>query len=99
MRTSQELNKIATEKHGLGWLDAPVSGGVGGATAGTLTFMVGGTDSDFEVGKKVLEAMGKNIVHVGKAGSGLIAKLCNNLALANHMVGIPNPCIINIPII
>jgi 3-hydroxyisobutyrate dehydrogenase len=55
---------------GMACLDAPVSGGVGGASAGTLTFMVGGEDSAFAIGKPVLEAMGKRIVHCGGAGAG-----------------------------
>lgn len=66
-------------------VDAPVSGGVGGAEAGTLTFMVGGTPGDFEAVKPLLQAMGKNIVLCGGAGTGQIAKLCNNLVLGISM--------------
>lgn len=68
-------------------IDAPVSGGVAGATAGTLTFMVGGDQAVFEESKEILSAMGKNMVHVGAAGTGGVTKLCNNLGLAIHMVG------------
>jgi 3-hydroxyisobutyrate dehydrogenase-like beta-hydroxyacid dehydrogenase len=60
---------------------------VAGATAGTLTFMVGGDVKVFEESKEVLSAMGKNMVHVGSAGTGGVTKLCNNLGLAIHMVG------------
>jgi len=67
-------------------VDAPVSGGVGGAEAGTLTFMVGGDAKDFEAAKPVLQAMGKNIVHCGGAGNGQVAKICNNLMLAIEMI-------------
>jgi 3-hydroxyisobutyrate dehydrogenase len=67
-------------------VDAPVSGGVGGAEAGTLTFMVGGDAKDFEATKPVLQAMGKNIVHCGGAGNGQVAKICNNLMLAIEMI-------------
>mmetsp|Transcript_28036 Transcript_28036/g.47113 ORF Transcript_28036/g.47113 Transcript_28036/m.47113 type:complete len:204 (+) Transcript_28036:762-1373(+) len=68
-------------------IDAPVSGGVTGAAAGTLTFMVGGTQAALEQSKAVLGAMGKNIVHCGDAGAGGVAKLCNNLSLAIAMIG------------
>ena len=68
-------------------LDAPVSGGVGGAEAGTLTFMVGGEASALEAATPVLNDMGSNIVHCGGAGTGEVAKLCNNLSLAVSMVG------------
>lgn len=66
-------------------VDAPVSGGVGGAEAGTLTFMVGGAAADFDAAKPLLAAMGKNIVHCGAAGTGQVAKLCNNLILGISM--------------
>ncbi|MBI1209828.1 MAG: 3-hydroxyisobutyrate dehydrogenase [Alphaproteobacteria bacterium] len=71
----------------LDFLDAPVSGGVGGATAGTLTFMVGGEESAFARAKPVLEKMGKNIFHAGGAGNGQAAKICNNMLLAISMIG------------
>jgi len=67
-------------------VDAPVSGGVGGAEAGTLTFMVGGDAADFERAKAVLQAMGKNIVHCGGIGNGQVAKICNNMMLAIEMI-------------
>lgn len=71
---------------GLLALDAPVSGGTGGAVAGTLTFMCGGTAGAFAAGKPVLEAMGKRIVHCGGAGAGQAAKVCNNMILGATMV-------------
>ncbi|MFN3580315.1 MAG: 3-hydroxyisobutyrate dehydrogenase [Pseudomonas sp.] len=67
-------------------LDAPVSGGTGGATAGTLTFMVGGSKADFDQALPVLQAMGKNIVHCGPAGNGQVAKVANNMLLAISMI-------------
>ena len=69
-------------------IDAPVSGGVGGAEAGTLTFMVGGEDEDFTKSQDVLEAMGSNIVHCGGVGTGEVAKLCNNMILGISMIGV-----------
>jgi 3-hydroxyisobutyrate dehydrogenase len=67
-------------------LDAPVSGGVGGATAGTLTFMCGGSDQAFARAKPILEAMGKRIVHCGGPGAGQAAKICNNMILGATMI-------------
>ena len=67
-------------------LDAPVSGGVGGATAGTLTFMCGGSAEAFDRAKPILEAMGKRIVHCGGAGMGQAAKICNNMILGATMI-------------
>jgi 3-hydroxyisobutyrate dehydrogenase len=67
-------------------LDAPVSGGVGGATAGTLTFMCGGSDEAFARAKPILEAMGKRIVHCGGPGAGQAAKICNNMILGATMI-------------
>lgn len=69
-------------------LDAPVSGGVGGAEAATLTFMAGGTDAAFAKAKPVIEAMAKKIVHCGAAGSGQAAKICNNMILAISMIAV-----------
>lgn len=69
------------------FLDAPVSGGVGGAAAGTLTFMVGGEDEAFNRARPILEKMGKNIFHAGGAGNGQAAKICNNMLLAISMIG------------
>ena len=68
-------------------IDAPVSGGTGGATAGTLTFMVGGDDAAFAKALPVLEVMGKNIVHCGASGNGQVAKVANNMLLAITMIG------------
>ncbi len=73
---------------GIATLDAPVSGGVGGAKAATLTFMVGGSSHAFERGKPVLERMGKRIVHCGEAGNGQVAKICNNMILGISMIGV-----------
>ena len=67
-------------------LDAPVSGGVGGATAGTLTFMCGGSAEAFARAKPILENMGKRIVHCGGAGAGQAAKICNNMILGATMI-------------
>lgn len=75
----------ATEKD-FAMVDAPVSGGVAAAAAGTLTFMVGGEDSAFEHAKPVLEKMGKNIFHAGDAGNGQVAKICNNMLLGISMI-------------
>ncbi|MEQ1517819.1 MAG: 3-hydroxyisobutyrate dehydrogenase [Usitatibacteraceae bacterium] len=72
--------------HGNNMVDAPVSGGTGGAEAGTLTFMVGGDAADFEKAKPILHCMGKNIVHCGGAGNGQVAKICNNMMLAIEMI-------------
>ena len=67
-------------------LDAPVSGGVGGASGGTLTFMCGGSDEAFARAKPILENMGKRIVHCGGAGAGQAAKICNNMILGATMI-------------
>ena len=72
---------------GFDFLDAPVSGGVGGAEAGTLAFMCGGSDKAFARAKPILEKMGKRIVHAGGAGAGQAAKICNNMLLAISMIG------------
>ncbi len=77
----------AAEAKGIAAIDAPVSGGVGGAVAGTLTFIVGGTDAAFEKAKPVLSNMGKNVFHAGANGAGQAAKICNNMLLAIHMIG------------
>lgn len=71
----------------LRFVDAPVSGGVAAAKAGTLAFMVGGTEADFEDSKLVLAAMGSNIFRAGDVGAGQAAKICNNMLLAVHMAG------------
>lgn len=75
-------------KQGVVLGDAPVSGGTGGAQAGTLTFMVGASAEHFEVLKPVLAQMGKNIVHCGDVGTGQIAKICNNMLLGISMIGV-----------
>jgi 3-hydroxyisobutyrate dehydrogenase len=77
----------AAEKKGFDFLDAPVSGGVGGAEAGTLAFMCGGSDKAFARAKPILEKMGKRIVHAGGPGAGQAAKICNNMLLAVSMIG------------
>jgi 3-hydroxyisobutyrate dehydrogenase len=77
----------AAEKAGFDFLDAPVSGGVGGAEAGTLTFMCGGSDAAFERAKPILDNMGKKVVLAGGAGAGQAAKICNNMLLAISMIG------------
>jgi 3-hydroxyisobutyrate dehydrogenase len=83
--TAREVAMDARAK-GCPMVDAPVSGGVGGAEAGTLTFMVGGETKDFEAAEPVLRAMGRNIVHCGGVGNGQVAKICNNLMLAIEMI-------------
>ena len=78
----------AAEKQGLLMLDAPVSGGVGGATAATLTFMVGGSTQAFTRAESILQKMGKTIVHAGGAGNGQAAKICNNMILGASMIAV-----------
>ena len=73
---------------GMQMVDAPVSGGVGGAEAGTLTFMVGGETSAFDAAKPYLDIMGQNIFHAGGAGNGQVAKVCNNMLLGISMIGV-----------
>ncbi len=73
---------------GFDMLDAPVSGGTAGAAAGTLTFMVGGSEAGFARAAPVLQGMGKTIVHAGASGAGQAAKICNNLMLAVAMIGV-----------
>jgi len=77
----------AADKAGFDFLDAPVSGGTGGAEAGTLAFMCGGSDKAFARAQPILEKMGKRIVHAGGAGAGQAAKICNNMLLAISMIG------------
>jgi len=81
--------KMISEAHARGFemIDAPVSGGVGGAAAGTLTFMCGGAKKSFERAKPFLDIMGKNIFHAGDAGNGQVAKIANNMLLGIHMIG------------
>ena len=87
VQSAREVADGAAEA-GMLMIDAPVSGGVGGATAGTLTFMVGGPDAAFDQAKPYLEVMGKNIVHAGGAGNGQAAKICNNMILGITMIGV-----------
>ncbi len=85
--TAREV-AAAAAKQGNPMLDAPVSGGTGGAAAGTLTFMVGGSEADFAHAQPLLANMGKNIVHCGAAGNGQVAKVANNMLLGISMIGV-----------
>lgn len=87
VETARAVAKAADAK-GLPMLDAPVSGGVGGAQGATLTFMVGGSDAAFEQAEPVLADMGKTIVHAGAAGAGQAAKICNNMILGISMIAV-----------
>ena len=78
----------AAAVNGLAMVDAPVSGGVAGAQAGTLTFMVGGSEQAFERARPVLAHMGKTIVHAGSSGTGQAAKICNNMILGVSMIAV-----------
>ena len=78
----------AADSRGLPMLDAPVSGGVGGAKAATLTFMVGGSDAAFDRARPLLETMGRTIVHAGGPGNGQAAKICNNMILGISMIAV-----------
>ncbi len=77
----------ACEQEGIAMIDAPVSGGTAAAEAGTLTFICGGEAAHFEAAKAVLSAMGRHIFHAGASGAGQVAKICNNMLLAIHMIG------------
>lgn len=85
-QNSQRLAKVGTEKS-MRVIDAPVSGGVAAAAAGTLAFMCGGTEADVNAARPVLEAMGNNVFRAGDHGAGQVAKICNNMLLAIHMAG------------
>jgi len=87
VETSREVAGKA-EQAGLLMVDAPVSGGVGGAQAGTLTFMVGGSEAAFTQAEPYLAVMGKNIIHAGGAGNGQAAKICNNMVLGVTMIAV-----------
>ncbi len=76
-----------TEAQGYQMVDAPVSGGIAAAAGGTLTFMVGGADEAFARAQPILAAMGKAVIHAGGPGTGQVAKICNNMLLAIHMIG------------
>lgn len=73
------------QERGISFLDAPVSGGIGGAAAGSLTFMVGGSDEAFDTAKPIFDIMGQKAVHCGAAGAGQAAKICNNMILGVTM--------------
>lgn len=77
----------AAKARGIGMIDAPVSGGVGAAKAGKLTFICGGEESDVERARGVLGDMGKAVFRAGPSGAGQVAKICNNMLLAVHMIG------------
>ena len=85
--SARAAHALAAER-GIAALDAPVSGGVAGATAATLTFMVGGSAEAFARGKPILERMGKRVVHCGNAGNGQAAKICNNMILGASMIAV-----------
>ena len=85
--TAREVATLAAE-NGNPMIDAPVSGGTGGAAAGTLTFMVGGSEADYKRAQPILAAMGKNIVHCGDSGNGQVAKVANNMLLGISMIGV-----------
>lgn len=87
INTTLSLHKEA-EKLQIAMLDAPVSGGVVGAQAATLTFMVGGSEDSFQRAQPILRALGKKIFHAGKAGCGQAAKICNNLILGVSMIAV-----------
>ena len=87
VQSAQSVHEAA-KSAGFNMIDAPVSGGVIGADAGTLTFMCGGDKESFEKAKPILQGMGKNIVHAGASGSGQAAKACNNMLLGISMIGI-----------
>lgn len=86
LATAREVAELAVAA-GYEMVDAPVSGGIAAANGGTLTFMVGGSDAAFEKAKTVLEPMAKAVIHAGETGAGQVAKMCNNMLLAIHMIG------------
>jgi 3-hydroxyisobutyrate dehydrogenase len=87
VETARAVAQVA-EKKGLLMIDAPVSGGTGGATGATLTFMCGGSAQAFARAQPILEKMGKTIVHAGGAGNGQAAKICNNMILGISMIAV-----------
>ena len=87
VESARKAHAIA-QKHGHASVDAPVSGGTGGATAGTLTFMAGGSEEAFARAEPVLKPMAGRIVHCGDDGSGQAAKICNNMLLGISMIGV-----------
>jgi 3-hydroxyisobutyrate dehydrogenase len=87
VESSKQAHALSA-RHGIASVDAPVSGGTGGAKGATLTFMCGGEEKAFAAAKPVLEKMGKKIVHCGAAGAGQGVKICNNMVLAISMIGL-----------
>jgi 3-hydroxyisobutyrate dehydrogenase len=87
VESAKQAHALAA-RHGVASVDAPVSGGTGGAKGATLTFMCGGDDKAFAAAKPVLEKMGKKIVHCGGAGAGQAAKICNNMILGISMIAL-----------
>ena len=87
VESAKQAHALAA-KHGVSSVDAPVSGGTGGAKGATLTFMCGGEEKAFAVAKPVLEKMGKRIVHCGGGGAGQAAKICNNMILGISMIAV-----------
>ena len=87
VESARKAHAIAA-KHDLASIDAPVSGGTGGATAGTLTFMAGGSDAAFAAAEPILKPMAGRIVHCGGDGAGQAAKICNNMILGISMIGV-----------
>jgi 3-hydroxyisobutyrate dehydrogenase len=83
--TARTVNGYAANQ-GYAMVDAPVSGGIAAANAGTLTFMVGGADDAFERAEPILAAMGKAVIHAGSSGAGQAAKICNNMLLGASMI-------------
>jgi len=86
LATAREVAALAVEA-GYEMADAPVSGGIAAANGGTLTFMVGASEGTFEKASAVLEPMAKAVIHAGDVGAGQVAKMCNNMLLAIHMIG------------
>ncbi|WP_201831262.1 3-hydroxyisobutyrate dehydrogenase [Microvirga zambiensis] len=89
VESARKAHGLARERGGsLASLDAPVSGGVGGAKGATLTFMAGGAKEAFDRAEPILAKMGKKVVHCGEAGAGQAAKICNNMILGISMIGV-----------
>ena len=87
INTIKNVGEIAINK-GMRIIDAPVSGGIVGADNGTLTFMVGGTEVNFNSALSILSDMGKNVIHAGELGAGLAVKICNNMILGTTMIAL-----------
>lgn len=86
VETARKVARDAAKLGGYEMVDAPVSGGIAAANAGTLTFMVGGTPSAFERAEPILAAMGRAVIHAGASGAGQAAKICNNMLLGASMI-------------